>query len=880
MKVQPLSGEFAEIVLAQAEFNERLADLQHIPGVSVDPPTGLGELWCLRVPRTAWGLTGLPQPAWPTLQTASVLLDRTLFPHQREAVRRATERGALVLGDQLGLGKQQPVDALVMTPSGWQTIGSLRPGDFVIGSDGKPTQVLGVYPQGKRQNYHVHFSDGSSLETGAEHLWTFRYLVGGKRWGEIVLSTNDLLHRARPVVSPSGRLLTISKTPLYLPMLSGPIDFAAQALPITPYLLGQMIANADCRQPKLATNALDWPEVEARLQAEGAPISGVRTYGSVVHASLVGLREPLRALGLDVLSKHKRIPRSYLLGSAAQRHALLQGLMDADGSCSATCNRVVFHTTSPGLALDVRELVEGLGGVASVRSYDRTAENKPVEFQVRVRLPPGYPPFSISRKADRYKPLSRENPVRTFVRVEPGRVVESVCIEVAAADSLYLTERCILTHNTTSAAAAAAAALRADPSRCVLVCGPQYLRATWRDELEAMGLLRDGPFWAARGLVPTERTTRGLHGAKWLFAHYDILRGWWNTLMFSRFAAVIFDEAHLLKNSKSQRAQAAAMVSPGTALRLVLTGTPVQNRLSESHSLLTLATGPRTWGHPLTFRIRYSSAMKTEYGWQDGAPSHVEELQARLDDVYLRRDHSVLDKPLPSRTRRKVVVDLEPELAAQIQAELDGYTPRQVLDAMRRSQTGDRTLEWIGKLRKATSLAKKRATVEHVSSLLEQGDSVVIFAWTRVMVQSLAQALHGYGVHGGMTQDERDAVIQDWKLDPRPRALVATYDTLSTGVTLTKANHVIFHDLEFVPAKMLQAEGRVYRIGQSRPVQSWWMVADRTLDEFVFQLVNRKAPATAVLGEMGTGELADFFGNAAEEREAEDLVAWCLRQEG
>lgn len=432
---------------------------------------------------------------------------------------------------------------------------------------------------------------------------------------------------------------------------------------------------------------------------------------------------------------------------------------------------------------------------------------------------------------------------------------------------------------TTSAATAAAAHQKAT-GRPVLILGPQYLRSVWRSELEALGLLEDAPFWAAQGAGPTPASLKGYEGAKWLFCHYDIIGGWWNLLSFARLCAVIYDEAHLLKNPDSKRSKAAALVTPGNALRLVLTGTPIQNGLKEAHTLLSLTTGPGTWGSRFDFRKRYAGLEHNGYGWIDTHPTNVEELQTRLDDVYLRRDVEVLNKPLPERTRRRLDVTLDPEDLELLREELRGYTPKQIFDALRRAQGGKDTISWISALRKITSSAKFSTTLEHCKGLVEQGDSAVVFVWQRATAKRLARAVGGHYVAGDMPQTERDAVVEAWKAEPGAAALVATYDTLSTGVTLTKANHVVFHDLDYVPAKMLQAEGRVYRIGQNRPVQSWWIVAENTLDPFFFNIVQRKAPATAVFGEMGTGNLGDFLGDSMMDQEVEDLIAWSLRQEG
>src|SRR5262249_42719496 len=159
-----------------------------------------------------------------------------------------------------------------------------------------------------------------------------------------------------------------------------------------------LIANASLAHgsPQLVSNADDWPEIRPMLLARGVTLGKERRYGNAIHVIATGMVRVVRALGLDVLSAKKRIPELYMRASVTERVALLHALMDCDGSISKTGNRVTYHTTSPGLAEDVRELVEQLGGIASVSRYER--DDGEVNYVVRVRVPAWVPPFSISRK--------------------------------------------------------------------------------------------------------------------------------------------------------------------------------------------------------------------------------------------------------------------------------------------------------------------------------------------------------------------------------------------------------------------------------------------------------------------------------------------------
>lgn len=94
-----------------------------------------------------------------------------LHPYQAAGINYIMQQKRGCLFDEMGLGKEQPLDAKLLTPSGWIRMGDVQVGDELIGSDGKPTRVVGVYPQGVKHIYEVAFSDGAKTQCGLDHLW-------------------------------------------------------------------------------------------------------------------------------------------------------------------------------------------------------------------------------------------------------------------------------------------------------------------------------------------------------------------------------------------------------------------------------------------------------------------------------------------------------------------------------------------------------------------------------------------------------------------------------------------------------------------------------------------------------------------------------------
>jgi phosphate starvation-inducible PhoH-like protein len=363
-------------------------------------------------------------------------------------------------------GRAQPVTTNVLTPDGFRAIGELRVGDLVVGSNGEPTPVLGVYPQGEKDVYQVTAQDGSSTLCCGEHLWTVRTASDRRRdkpWR--VLETRAMI----------GTLRAAHARRYELPLLSAPVRHPERAVPLDPYALGLLLGDGCITGATTPSFATADPEL---AEALGAAIPGVvMRHKSGVDYILNRVRAPgdvitlenpvtgaLRALGLLGTRSHtKYVPEDYLLNSPTVRLGVLQGLLDTDGGpvtqAGRTC-RIQYATTSPQLRDDVIQLVRSLGGVAYARC--RPLDGRPPgraggrdvpyrrdAYVVDLRLPEGIEPFRLARKRGKYLAAGGGGrPMRHIDAIEPVGRAETVCIQVAAADSLYVTEDYLLTHNT------------------------------------------------------------------------------------------------------------------------------------------------------------------------------------------------------------------------------------------------------------------------------------------------------------------------------------------------------------------------------------------------------------------------------------------------
>jgi phosphate starvation-inducible PhoH-like protein len=383
-----------------------------------------------------------------------------------EQIGRMMERGTIEVAPLAYMrGRSQPYDRQVLTTDGFRPIGSLQVGDLVIGSDGLPTPVLGVYPQGHREVFRVRTQDGASTLCCGEHLWAVATRDDRRRGKPLrVLETREML----------GQLRAGHYHRFELPLISRPVELKSQRVPMNPYALGLLLgdgclttsttpsfATADPELAVALEAALDGIELRRKSEVDYVLRHTARHRGGVIVTNPV--TATLRDLGLaGTRSNTKFVPECYLDNSSEVRLAVLQGLLDSDGGPvtqrGRTC-RIQYGTSSPRLRDDVVFLVRSLGGVAYGRTRPaagrlpglargREVHHRSDAYILDIRLPEGIQPFRLARKRAAYTASGGGRPMRFIDSIEPAGEAETLCIQVAAADSLYVTDDFLVTHNT------------------------------------------------------------------------------------------------------------------------------------------------------------------------------------------------------------------------------------------------------------------------------------------------------------------------------------------------------------------------------------------------------------------------------------------------
>ena len=368
-------------------------------------------------------------------------------------------RGALLHGPP-GCGKAQPLDAKIVTPSGYIRMGDVSVGSVVSTPDGGCATVLGVFPQGEIDIYRIVFSDDTSTECCLDHLWQTNTKDDrdAKRRGSVKTLRN--------IVS-SLRYGTDERRNHAIPMTK-PVEFVGNTslLPLDPYLMGLLLGDGGLsgKSPMLTTSDQEIVERVKQLLPSGITIKkvsnskydyrlvGPKHGGRQTKNVVMAICDELGICGCRAWEKF--VPQSYKLTSVDARIALLQGLLDSDGTVTTNGCGISFSSSSYRLAEDVKFVVKSLGGVVSTSekfpSYTYLGQKRTgrKSFRIYISLPSSIQPFRLERKRQAYIPHTKYPPARFIDRVEFVGKKQAQCIMVDHPDHLYLTDDFIVTHNT------------------------------------------------------------------------------------------------------------------------------------------------------------------------------------------------------------------------------------------------------------------------------------------------------------------------------------------------------------------------------------------------------------------------------------------------
>ena len=378
----------------------------------------------------------------------------------------------IIVGAETGKGKALDINTKIITPTGWTTMGEIKPGDVVFGDDGNPCNVVAV--SGIMENhecYELEFSTGEKVIADAGHLWkvyncseratrlkrTDEYRTkernsrkskgkGLRPW--MVKRNQEMVHKTKEPAEPGIRTTEdIFKTYLcprkdkrknYSIPLSLPLNYIKKDLKVDPYVLGAWLGDGTSRCGAITSADI---EIINEISNAGFEVKKITSkYGWSIHKLMPLLRE------LN-LYRNKHIPDIYLQGSFEQRLSLLQGLMDTDGTVTGS-NTCQFTTIKEDLRDGFLELVRSLGIAANLQTGIAKLYGKVIGPKYNITFKTTLPAFRLPRKLEKQKMSGFQFLERFIVSVKRVESVHVQCIQVDSSSNCFLCgEGMIPTHN-------------------------------------------------------------------------------------------------------------------------------------------------------------------------------------------------------------------------------------------------------------------------------------------------------------------------------------------------------------------------------------------------------------------------------------------------
>ena len=411
--------------------------------------------------------------------------------------------------------------------------------------------------------------------------------------------------------------------------------------------------------------------------------------------------------------------------------------------------------------------------------------------------------------------------------------------------------------------------------RPVLLVAPTSVLTNWKRE--ANGFTPDlvvKEHYGARRPSTLAALRKGLKDVDLVLTTYGLLQRDSELLTAIDWQGVVIDEAQAIKTPSAKQSQAARdLARPGktSRFRIALTGTPVENRVSELWALMDFLN-PKVLGDEAFFRQRYRLPIE-----RYGDMSSLRDLKARVGPFILRRlktDRSIISD-LPDKVELREWVGLSPE-----QRQLYNRTVDESLDAIARAPLGQKhgqVLALLTRLKQicnhpalalkeeevAPGFAARSAKLQRLEEILEEvieaGDRALLFTqfaeWGQLLKQHLQQKWRQEVpfLYGNTSKSERQAMVDRFQDDPRgPQLFLLSLKAGGVGLNLTRASHVFHVDRWWNPAVENQATDRAYRIGQTNRVMVHKFITSGSVEERIDRMIQEKSKLAEDI--VGSGE--------------------------
>ena len=813
----------------------------------------------------------------------------TLKEHQERAVKFLTTRKKGILSLQMGMGKEIDVNTILPTPIGKRLAKDICVGDKLFASNGKETNVLGVYPQGEKDIYTLVFSDDETANCGLEHLWIVKE-YGTDEWK--VKPFKEIMKEGLVTSGNNGKDVWKWEIPI-----CKPTQYKMSSLSIDPYVYGLILSKCNENTEK-GYSEITLPKTKQEIIEKLSKKTNVNKINENEKTITISF-----SYGYDF---DECFPIEYLQSSVAQRKETLMGILDSMPMLRIHNKIIKFKVNDIEKGLFIKELVESLGGLCKVIAI------KDNMYLINIELQ--FNPFSVKILKEKFDKSYANNVYgRRFIKeIKEPYKSNAVCFKVDSEDESFLTENYVVTHNTISAIVAS---LVGDYKKVLIIC-PASIKTNWANEL---------------ALYVDKDDITVVEGSKWkeskyIIINYDILDNFYeiptetvkrkvkdinddgevvyktvekeivskkkniiensmlNSQLFqSQFDLIIIDEIHRLSNNTSIRYKVIMdLINRSNPKGIFgLTGTLISNNPMNFYNILNVIGAEicKDWQYYMkTFcggkqvyvkaqRDKITKAFlrkKQRYSWYDlsyqekeelnqilernckkiwiksNECENLDELQERTKHLYLRE----LTKNLDGMVKKQVttaVYELSPEDRREYDEVWDNYVEEQKVNGNDKPNDFKSLIEG-SILRQFVSEKMIPYTIMQAEEQIKQGNKVIIACNFDKEAYAFQEYFGDRCVvyNGKMSRKEKDNAEDRFKNDDSCVCFVGNIIASGVGLNLTVANVVIFNSISFVPADNEQMEYRVLRIGQKKDCQIIYQRFNNTFLDHMFDILNIK----------------------------------------
>ena len=385
----------------------------------------------------------------------------------------------------------------------------------------------------------------------------------------------------------------------------------------------------------------------------------------------------------------------------------------------------------------------------------------------------------------------------------------------------------------------------------VLIICPAMLKYNWLNEFEKFTNNKNIEIWKAN----KENKISDIN-----IINYDIVEKFFDKFKDVKFKILVLDESHYVKNSSAKRTKAILKLSKKIPRKILLSGTPINNKPSELISQLNILNVLHVFNGKHEFEVKYCNAhFDNWHHWDTSGASNLDELHEKLLSIgMVRRLKKDVLTELPPKTVEKIILNLNTDqfkiydnaekniieyikneaLKTEKELNIQGYAKMRVEKAKK--------AEYIVKFEALKQLVFKLKLLliyEWIDNFLYQNinEKLIVFTTHKTSISMLNERYPGLIISGDVPMQERQNIIDKFQSDDLShKILFLTLSAGKEGITLTKSSTLLFTELSWTPLEHLQAEDRIHRISQNRPVNIYYVITRNTIEEYIDSIITKK----------------------------------------